>query len=83
KVDKLPHGPAWSCKKVSIQGNQTNENGQLLHEDIELWTWDPVECIRDLIGNPLFKEHMVYTPASTYADHEGLHHVIDDMWMAD
>ncbi|KAG0691870.1 hypothetical protein DFH29DRAFT_986070 [Suillus ampliporus] len=74
KVDELPHGPAWSCKKVSIQGNRTNENGRLLHEDVELWTWDPVECIRDLIGNPLFKEHM---------DHKGLHCIIDDMWMAD
>ncbi|KAG1831930.1 hypothetical protein DFJ58DRAFT_848128 [Suillus subalutaceus] len=83
KVDKLPHGPAWSCKKVSIQGNQTDENGWLLHEDVELWTRDPVECIRDLIGNPLFKEHMVYTPAQAYKDHKGLHRVIDDMWTAD
>ncbi|KAG2047657.1 hypothetical protein BDR06DRAFT_985097 [Suillus hirtellus] len=68
KLPILPHGPAWSCKKVSIQGNWTNENGQLLHKYIELWTWDPVECIRDLIA---------------YTDHEGIHHVIDDMWMAD
>ncbi|KAG2066523.1 hypothetical protein BDR04DRAFT_1129984 [Suillus decipiens] len=83
KLPILPHGPAWSCKKVSIQGNQTNENGQLLHEDVELWARDPVECIRDLIGNPLFKEHMVYAPAQAYADHEGLHRVIDDMWTAD
>ncbi|KAG2141516.1 hypothetical protein BD769DRAFT_1349437 [Suillus cothurnatus] len=83
KVDELPHGPAWSCKKVSIQGNQTDENGRLLHEDVELWARDPVECIRDLIGNPLFKEHMVYAPARAYADHEGLHRVIDDMWTAD
>ncbi|KAG2352314.1 hypothetical protein BDR07DRAFT_1466456 [Suillus spraguei] len=74
KVDKLPHGPAWSCKKVSIQGNRTDENGRLLHEDVELWTRDPVECIRDLIGNPLFKEHM---------DYEGLHRIIDDMWTGD
>ncbi|KAG1815868.1 hypothetical protein EV424DRAFT_1626783 [Suillus variegatus] len=83
KVDELPHGPAWSCKKVSIQGNRTDENGRLLHDDVELWTWDPVECIRDLIGNPLFKEHMVYAPTRAYTDHEGLHRVIDDMWTAD
>ncbi|KAG2352820.1 hypothetical protein BDR07DRAFT_1251018, partial [Suillus spraguei] len=79
KVDKLPHGPAWSCKKVSIQGNRTDENDRLLHEDVELWTRDPVECIRDLIGNPLFKEHMVYAPARAYKDYEGLHRIIDDM----
>jgi hypothetical protein len=23
---------------------------------------DPVECIKDLISNPVFKEHMVYAP---------------------
>ncbi|KAG1720848.1 hypothetical protein EDB19DRAFT_1898406 [Suillus lakei] len=55
KVDELPHGPAWSCKK-------------LLHKDVKLWmhyrkhSCDPMECIKDLIGNPLFKKHMAYAP---------------------
>ncbi|KAG0692555.1 hypothetical protein DFH29DRAFT_860765 [Suillus ampliporus] len=26
KVDELPHGAAWSCKKVEVQGNKTDEN---------------------------------------------------------
>ncbi|KAG1883339.1 Zn-finger domain-containing protein [Suillus subluteus] len=62
KVNELPHGAAWSCKKVSVQGNKTDEKGQMLHEDVELWMHDPVECIKDLIGNPLFHDHMVYAP---------------------
>ncbi|KAG1830956.1 hypothetical protein DFJ58DRAFT_671498, partial [Suillus subalutaceus] len=66
KVNKLPHGPAWSCKKVSVKGNRMDKNGQLLHEDVELWMHDPVECIKDLIGNPLFKQHMVYAPSRVY-----------------
>ncbi|KAG1889977.1 hypothetical protein F4604DRAFT_1876673 [Suillus subluteus] len=70
KVDELPHGPAWSCKKS-------------LHEDVELWMRDPVECIKDLIGNPLFKEHMVYTPSRAYKDEAGSERLIDDMWTAD
>ncbi|KAG0704055.1 hypothetical protein DFH29DRAFT_849443 [Suillus ampliporus] len=45
--------------------------------------WDPVECIKDLIGNPLFKDHMVYAPARAYTDSAGHHQVIDDMWTAD
>ncbi|KAG1796666.1 uncharacterized protein HD556DRAFT_1431276 [Suillus plorans] len=61
KVDELLHGPAWSCKKS-------------LHEDVELWMRDLVECIKDLIGNPLFKEHM---------DEAGSQQLIDDMWTAD
>ncbi|KAG1846303.1 hypothetical protein C8R48DRAFT_750604 [Suillus tomentosus] len=83
KVDELPHGPAWSCKKVSVKGNRTDENGQSLHEDVELWMCDPVECIKDLIGNPLFKEHMVYAPSRAYQDEAGSQRLIDDMWMAD
>ncbi|KAG1844271.1 hypothetical protein C8R48DRAFT_678478 [Suillus tomentosus] len=83
KVDVLPHGPAWNCKKVSIKGNRTDENGQLLHEDLELWTRDPVECIKELIGNPLFKEYMVYAPSRAYKDEAGTERIIDDMWTAD
>ncbi|KAG1872983.1 hypothetical protein DFJ58DRAFT_836804 [Suillus subalutaceus] len=63
KVNKLPHGAAWSCKKVNVQGNKTDEKGQMLHENIELWMRDPVECVKDLLGNPLFRDHMVYAPA--------------------
>ncbi|KAG2063264.1 hypothetical protein BDR04DRAFT_1038661, partial [Suillus decipiens] len=83
KVDELPHGAAWSCKKVNVQGNKTDEKGQILHEDVELWMRDPVECVKDLIGNPLFRDHMVYAPVRAYKDPAGLHRVIDDMWTAD
>ncbi|KAG1762797.1 Zn-finger domain-containing protein, partial [Suillus placidus] len=83
KVDELPHGAAWSCKKVKVQGNKTDEKGQMLHEDVELWVRDPVECVKELIGNPLFRNHMVYAPARAYKDPAGLHRVIDDMWTAD
>ncbi|KAG1764087.1 hypothetical protein EV702DRAFT_1189752 [Suillus placidus] len=58
KLPILPHGAAWSCKKVKVQGNKTDEKGQMLHEDVELWVRDPVECIKELIGNPLFRDHM-------------------------
>ncbi|KAG1890596.1 uncharacterized protein F5891DRAFT_1131630 [Suillus fuscotomentosus] len=83
KVDELPHATAWSCKKVKVQGNKTDEKGQTLHEEVEVWMRDPVKCVKDLIGNPLFRDHMVYTPARAYRDPAGLHRVIDDMWTAD
>ncbi|KAG1830781.1 Zn-finger domain-containing protein [Suillus variegatus] len=83
KVDELPHAAAWSCKKVKVQGNKTDEKGQTLHEEVEVWMRDPVECVKDLIGNPLFRDHMVYAPARAYRDPAGLHRVIDDMWTAD
>ncbi|KAG1807924.1 hypothetical protein EV424DRAFT_1575547 [Suillus variegatus] len=83
KVDELPHVTAWSCKKVKVQGNETDEKGQTLHEEVKVWMQDPVECIKDLIGNLLFRDHMVYAPARAYRDSAGLHQVIDDMWTAD
>jgi hypothetical protein len=60
-----------------------DENRQLLHEDLELWTHDPVECIKELIGNPLFKEYMVYAPSQAYKDKAGSEHIINNMWTAD
>ncbi|KAG1767064.1 Zn-finger domain-containing protein [Suillus placidus] len=59
------------------------EQPGMLHEDVELWVCDPVECVKELIGNPLFRDHMVYAPARAYKDPAGLHRVIDDMWTAD
>ncbi|KAG2359927.1 hypothetical protein BDR07DRAFT_1291080, partial [Suillus spraguei] len=83
KVDKLPHAAAWSCKKVKVQGNKTDEKGQTLHEEVEVWMRDPIKCIKDLIENPLFCNHMAYAPVQAYTDPAGLHRVIDDMWTAD
>ncbi|KAG1764172.1 hypothetical protein EV702DRAFT_1189751 [Suillus placidus] len=83
KVDGLPHGPEWSCRKVTVRGNLDDENGVPLQDEVELWSRDPVECVKELIGNPFFKEDMAYSPARAYADHAGQHRVIDEMWMAD
>ncbi|KAG1888006.1 uncharacterized protein F5891DRAFT_1132037 [Suillus fuscotomentosus] len=83
RVDQLPHGPDWSCRKVTVGGNHDDENGVPLQEDVELWSRDPLECVKELIGNPLFKEDIVYSPARAYADAVGQHRVINEMWTAD
>ncbi|KAG1825196.1 hypothetical protein EV424DRAFT_1471780 [Suillus variegatus] len=83
RVDELPHGPGWSCKKVTVRGNCEDENGEMLQEEVELWCRDPVECVKELIGNPSFKEDMAYSPAKAYADRAGQDRVIDEMWTAD
>lgn len=64
-------------------GNREDENGKLLQEEVELWCRDPVECVKELIGNPSFKEDMAYSPARAYSDHVGEHRIIDKMWTAD
>jgi hypothetical protein len=83
KVGELPHGPAWNCTKVTVRGNRENENGELLEEDVDLWSRDPVECVKELIGNTSFKVDMAYTPARAYSDPAGEHRLIDEMWTAD
>ncbi|KAG2357128.1 hypothetical protein BDR07DRAFT_1531376 [Suillus spraguei] len=70
-------------KKVTVHGNRQDEAGELLQEEVELWSQDPVECVKELIGNPAFKADMDYSPARAYADHVGQHRVIDEMWTAD
>jgi hypothetical protein len=73
----------WSCKKVTVHGNHEDKNGQLLQEEVELWSRDPVECVKELIGNPTFKEDMAYTPARAFSDCASKHRVVDEMWTAD
>ncbi|KAI0674506.1 hypothetical protein C8Q78DRAFT_1067505 [Trametes maxima] len=72
KVDKLPAGPEWICDLVNMAGDVIGPNGEPLSEELELWRSDPVECIRELIGNPAFKEHMSYAPVKVTRD--GIHY---------
>jgi len=37
-------------------------SGQPQTETVEVWCRDPVECIREIIGNPSLKDHMHYSP---------------------
>ncbi|KAJ7788980.1 hypothetical protein B0H14DRAFT_3575250 [Mycena olivaceomarginata] len=85
KVDQLPTGPDWTCKIVTAVGNQVDENDELMSEDLELWIRDPVECIKELMSNPAFREHMAYAPESVYGSSEGTEEsrIFDEMWTAE
>ncbi|KAK6983973.1 hypothetical protein R3P38DRAFT_3456241 [Favolaschia claudopus] len=74
KLDALPTGPDWTCEMIT--------NGELMKEELELWRRDPVECIRELMGNPAFKKHMAYAPERVYANKRGTNRVWDEMWTA-
>jgi Plavaka transposase len=85
KIDALPtQGAAWICDVVTSKGNQLNEDGEPLPtEKLELWRRDPVECVRELLGNPGLKNHMKYAPVQVYEDLEGNNRIFDEMWTAD
>ncbi|KAJ7749355.1 hypothetical protein B0H14DRAFT_3096936 [Mycena olivaceomarginata] len=85
KVDKLPTGPGWKCEIITASGNQLDENDKMMTEDLELWKRDPVECIKELLGNPAFREYMAYMPERVYGNTSASEssRIIDEMWTAE
>ncbi|KAG1906491.1 uncharacterized protein F5891DRAFT_941482 [Suillus fuscotomentosus] len=83
KLDKLPKGPGWMCDIVTSTGDRVDGSQEFLTERHELWRRDPVECVRELVGNPAFKEYLAYLPEKVYEDPEGKTRVYDEMWTGD
>lgn len=48
-----------------------------------MWRRDPIECLRELMGNPAFREKMAYSPERVYTDAEGKNRLFDEMWTGD
>jgi len=58
----LPIGPGWTCEILMVEGDVVGEDGKMMTEEMELWRHDPIECMKELIGNPAFKNFMSYVP---------------------
>ncbi|KDQ60095.1 hypothetical protein JAAARDRAFT_126057 [Jaapia argillacea MUCL 33604] len=84
KIDAIPTQPTpWIHQVVSVAGDQLDDNDELMVEELELWRRDPVECVRELIGNPMFRDHLSYMPELAYRDQEGKVRIFDEMWTGD
>ena len=83
QMDSLPRSASWSCEPFEIVGDERDEKGKLRTEILHVWKRDPVECIRELIGNPAFREKMRYAPEKVYEDSEGKSRVFDETWTGD
>ncbi|KAI1784413.1 hypothetical protein LXA43DRAFT_1101448 [Ganoderma leucocontextum] len=68
KVDALPVGPIWNCDILEVTGDVQGPKGDPLTEELDIWRRDAVECIQDLIGNPAFKDFIVYEPGRVKRD---------------
>jgi hypothetical protein len=79
KIDALPSAPGWSCERFEVKGDIRNESGTYQTETVELWRRNPIECIRDLIGNPEFKQYMKYSPHRLYTNENGTNQCWDEM----
>ncbi|KAJ7483388.1 hypothetical protein FB451DRAFT_1439345 [Mycena latifolia] len=87
KVDGLPGGVKWHCKRLDTKGDlpdlDKDPTGKTMRrEQNELWWRDPVECVRELMGNPTFREAMRYAPEKLYADQGETVEILNEMWTA-
>ncbi|KAF8881119.1 hypothetical protein BD779DRAFT_1675607 [Infundibulicybe gibba] len=82
-IDSLPGGVDWKLESVKLTGDLVDEDGVAMTEDLEIWYRDPVECVRELMGNPMFAEVMKYAPEKIYEDKSHTSQVVDEMWTAE
>ncbi|KAI0081369.1 hypothetical protein K474DRAFT_1759598 [Panus rudis PR-1116 ss-1] len=80
KVDALPVTQNWQYTDITVVGDRKGEDGKLMSERLELWRRDPLECVRELIGNPEFRDTMRYTPEKVFADMGRNVRIYDEMW---
>ena len=72
----MPNGPEWHCHIVMAQGDIIGENRSPMVEDLELWYRDPVDCMRELLSNPTFKDYISFAPEHVYSDSEGRERIL-------
>jgi Plavaka transposase len=87
RIDDLPEGVQWKCDDLEITGDEpdldADPSGNTMRKEIlEFWHRDPVDCVRELIGNPAFDGYLKYAPERHFADAAGESEVINEMWTA-
>ncbi|KAI0628841.1 hypothetical protein C8Q77DRAFT_1067440 [Trametes polyzona] len=81
KIDALPGaGAGWKVEVLDAVGDKLGEDGRPCTERVELWQRDVVDCVREIIGNPLFRDCIRYSPERQYTDEEGKTHQYGNMW---
>ncbi|KAG5634137.1 hypothetical protein H0H81_003197, partial [Sphagnurus paluster] len=68
RIDALPREPDWKCTALRVTGDQKDTSGNPHTDELELWHRDPVECIRELMGNELIGKDNAYAPCQIYCD---------------
>ncbi|KAF8509392.1 hypothetical protein JB92DRAFT_3083772 [Gautieria morchelliformis] len=80
KIDSLPPAPSWQCHTVQVNGDVHDYNGERRTEELFIWCRNPVDCVKELIGNPAFKEAMHYAPQKVFTDLTEADQVFNKMW---
>lgn len=77
----------WTFRQLEVAGNikQTALDGEEVPkcEEIELWMCNPIECIKELMEDPRFKDHMSYAPERMFTNEKMDIRAVDEMWTGD
>lgn len=68
---------------ISIKGDHRGDDGSFMEDTLELWQRDPVECVEELIGNPMFDGNIAYGPERVYMEEAATIWHYDEMWTAE
>jgi hypothetical protein len=66
-VDKLPRGAQWLVDIIDLKASPSQPDSPIV-EKLELWRREGIELVKELIGNPKFKDVMFYAPEKHYTD---------------
>ncbi|KAI0682454.1 hypothetical protein BC835DRAFT_1311511, partial [Cytidiella melzeri] len=82
KIDELPRGPKWQCEMIKVTGSEKDAEGNSREkvELVELWKRNPVDCIKELIANPLLAEHMRFRSERLYENEDRKWPIFSEMW---
>jgi hypothetical protein len=83
KIDSLPTGPGWEQRIVTVLGDKRDPKGTLMREELKLWLRNLVDCIKNLMQNPVFRNLMAFALERVYRDHQGQKCIYDEAWTAD
>lgn len=78
-IDSLPGGVEWKREEIVLKGDVKDGEGQEQTEVLELWFRDPVECVKELMGNPMFRDVLEYALKRVWLDEGGTKEVVDEM----
>ncbi|KAF8054072.1 hypothetical protein FPV67DRAFT_1442201, partial [Lyophyllum atratum] len=70
RIDALPRSPEWMCTALQITGDEKDVGGNLRTEEVELWHRNPVECIQELLENPLIGARNAYTSQRVFRNQD-------------
>ncbi|KAJ7261447.1 hypothetical protein C8J57DRAFT_1232312 [Mycena rebaudengoi] len=74
-------------KLKTLTGDELDDEGKPKKQIVELWHRDPVECARELLGNPMFT-NQEYVPRRVFKNRDSnsgaySNRVYSEMWTAD